>query len=611
MYCVKQITSDMIWIGGSDRRLALFENIYPIPRGVSYNAYLLLDEKTVLLDTVDRSVSDIFFENLEYALNGRPLDYLVVNHMEPDHCGTMQELVLRHPEVKIVCNAKTLKMIHQFFSFDVDSRALLVQEMDTLTTGRHTLAFVMAPMVHWPEAMVTYDTTDKVLYSADAFGTFGAMNGNIFADEVNFETEYLTDARRYFTNIVGKYGTQVQALLRKAATIEIKMICPLHGPIWRKDIGWFIDKYVKWSTYTPEEESVMIAYASVYGNTENAANILASKLADAGVKNVAVYDVSMTHPSVIVAEAFRCSHLVFASTTYNAGIFATMQTALDDIVAHNLQNRTIALIENGSWAPMADGLMRKKLAALKNVNILDNTVKILSSVKEDQLSQLDALANALLATMKTEAPVVHDEKKIEPNAMFKLSYGLFVLTAGGEKDNGCIINTVTQITDSPKRISIAVNKANYTHDLILKSGTFNVSVLDTNADFALFTRFGFQSGREANKFEGLESVARSENGLMYLTEMSNAFLSGKVIQTLDYGTHTVFIADVTEAKVLESAPSMTYAYYFDHVKPKPNNLTTPHGWVCKICGYIYEGDELPADYICPLCKHGAEDFERV
>lgn len=611
MYCVKQITSDMVWIGGSDRRLALFENIYPIPRGVSYNAYLLLDEKTVLLDTVDRSVSDIFFENLEYALNGRPLDYLVVNHMEPDHCGTMQELVLRHPEVKIVCNAKTLKMIHQFFSFDVDSRALLVQEMDTLTTGRHTLAFVMAPMVHWPEAMVTYDTTDKVLYSADAFGTFGAMNGNIFADEVNFETEYLADARRYFTNIVGKYGTQVQALLRKAATIEIKMICPLHGPIWRKDIGWFIDKYVKWSTYTPEEESVMIAYASVYGNTENAANILASKLADAGVKNIAVYDVSMTHPSVIVAEAFRCSHLVFASTTYNAGIFATMQTALDDIVAHNLQNRTIALIENGSWAPMADGLMRKKLAALKNVNILDNTVKILSSVKEDQLSQLDALANALLATMKTEAPVVHDEKKIEPNAMFKLSYGLFVLTAGGEKDNGCIINTVTQITDSPKRISIAVNKANYTHDLILKSGTFNVSILDTNADFALFTRFGFQSGREANKFEGLESVARSENGLMYLTEMSNAFLSGKVIQTLDYGTHTVFIADVTEAKVLESAPSMTYAYYFDHVKPKPNNLTTPHGWVCKICGYIYEGDELPEDYICPLCKHGAEDFERV
>ena len=611
MYCVKQVTSDMVWVGGSDRRLALFENIYPIPRGVSYNAYLLLDEKTVLLDTVDRSVSDIFFENLEHALNGRKLDYLVVNHMEPDHCGTMQELVLRHPEVKIVCNAKTLKMIHQFFSFDIDSRAVLVKEMDTLVTGRHTLAFVMAPMVHWPEAMVTYDATDKVLYSADAFGTFGAMNGNIFADEVNFETEYLADARRYFTNIVGKYGTQVQALLRKAATIEIKMICPLHGPIWRKNIGWFIDKYVKWSTYTPEEEAVMIAYASVYGNTENAANILASKLADAGVKNVAVYDVSMTHPSVIVAEAFRCSHLVFASTTYNAGIFATMQTALDDIVAHNLQNRTIALIENGSWAPMADGLMRKKLAGLKNVNLLDSSVTIHSSVKDDQLAQLDALANALLTTMKTEAPVVHDEKKIEPNAMFKLSYGLFVLTAGGEKDNGCIINTVTQITDSPKRISIAVNKANYTHDLILKSGTFNVSILDTNADFALFTRFGFQSGRDADKFSGLDSIARSENGLIYLTKMCNEFLSGKVIQTLDYGTHTVFIADVTEAKLLENTPSMTYAYYFEHVKPQPNNLTTPHGWVCKICGYVYEGDELPADYICPLCKHGAEDFERV
>ena len=611
MHCVKQITNDMYWVGASDRRLALFENVYPIPRGVSYNSYVLLDEKTVLLDTVDRSVSDLFLENLAHVLGGRKLDYIVVNHMEPDHCATLQEVARLYPEAKIVVNAKTVQMIKQFFTFDIDSRAHIVGEMDTLCTGRHTLAFVMAPMVHWPEAMVTYDTTDKVLYSADAFGTFGAINGNIFADEVNFETEYLEDARRYYTNIVGKYGTQVQALLRKAATIEIRMICPLHGPVWRKNIDWFVDKYVKWGTYTPEENAVMVAYASVYGNTENTANIIASKLADAGVRNVKVYDVSTTHSSVIVAEAFRVSHIVFASTTYNAGIFVNMENLLNDIVAHNLQNRTIALVENGTWAPTAGGLMREKLSALRNCTILNDTLTLHSSLKEDQMAQVDALVAAVVGSMKPADVIVHDDKKVEPNAMFKLSYGLFVLTAKGTRDNGCIINTVTQITDTPKRISIAVNKANHTHDLIMNSGVFNVSVLTTDATFALFQRFGFQSGREVDKFDGFADVARSENGLYYVTQASNAFISGKVIQTLDYGTHTVFIADVTEAKVLSNAPSLTYAYYFEHVKPKPAALSEQKGWVCKICGYVYEGDELPADFICPLCKHGAEDFERL
>ena len=611
MHCVKQITNDMYWVGASDRRLALFENVYPIPRGVSYNSYVLLDEKTVLLDTVDRSVSDLFLENLAHVLGGRKLDYIVVNHMEPDHCATLQEVARLYPEAKIVVNVKTVQMIKQFFTFDIDSRAHIVGEMDTLCTGRHTLAFVMAPMVHWPEAMVTYDTTDKVLYSADAFGTFGAINGNIFADEVNFETEYLEDARRYYTNIVGKYGTQVQALLRKAATIEIRMICPLHGPVWRKNIDWFVDKYVKWGTYTPEENAVMVAYASVYGNTENTANIIASKLADAGVRNVKVYDVSTTHSSVIVAEAFRVSHIVFASTTYNAGIFVNMENLLNDIVAHNLQNRTIALVENGTWAPTAGGLMREKLSALRNCTILNDTLTLHSSLKEDQMAQVDALVAAVVGSMKPADVIVHDDKKVEPNAMFKLSYGLFVLTAKGTRDNGCIINTVTQITDTPKRISIAVNKANHTHDLIMNSGVFNVSVLTTDATFALFQRFGFQSGREVDKFDGFTDVARSENGLYYVTQASNAFISGKVIQTLDYGTHTVFIADVTEAKVLSNAPSLTYAYYFEHVKPKPAALSEQKGWVCKICGYVYEGDELPADFICPLCKHGAEDFERL
>ena len=611
MYCVKTIHPDLYWVGANDRRLALFENVYPISRGVSYNSYVLLDEKTVLLDTVDKSVSDQFFENVAHVLNGRRLDYLIVNHMEPDHCGTIEQLVLRYPEVKIVCNAKTVQMIKQFFTFDIDSRAVLVKEMDTLCTGRHTLAFVMAPMVHWPEAMVTYDTTDKVLFSADAFGTFGAINGNLFADEVNFETEYLDDARRYYTNIVGKYGTQVQTLLRKAATIDIQTICPLHGPVWRKNIGWFIDKYVKWSTYTPEENAVMIAYASVYGNTANVADILASKLADAGVRNVKVYDVSNTHPSVLVAEAFRCSHLVFASTTYNAGIFVTMETLLHDIVAHNLQNRTVALIENGTWAPTAGGLMRKLLSGLRGIDILEDSLTVRSSLKEDQLEALDRMAAAIAASIRPEAPIVQNEKQIEPNAMFKLSYGLFVLTAKDERDGGCIINAVNQITDSPKRISIAVNKANATHDMIARTGAFNLSVLTTETQFPLIQRFGFQSSRDADKFADYAFAARSENGLIYVTESSNAFISAKVVQALDYGTHTVFIADVTEAKVLSNAPSLTYAYYFEHVKPKPAALSEQKGWVCKICGYIYEGDDLPADFICPLCKHGAEDFERL
>ena len=611
MYCVKAIHPDLYWVGANDRRLALFENVYPISRGVSYNSYVLLDEKTVLLDTVDKSVSDQFFENVAYVLNGRKLDYLIVNHMEPDHCGTIEQLVLRYPEVKIVCNAKTVQMIKQFFTFDIDSRAVLVKEMDTLCTGRHTLAFVMAPMVHWPEAMVTYDATDKVLFSADAFGTFGAINGNLFADEVNFETEYLDDARRYYTNIVGKYGTQVQTLLRKAATIDIQTICPLHGPVWRKNIGWFIDKYVKWSTYTPEENAVMIAYGSVYGNTANVADILASKLADAGVRNVKVYDVSTTHPSVLVAEAFRCSHLVFASATYNAGIFVTMETLLHDIAAHNLQNRTVALIENGTWAPTAGGLMRKLLSGLRNIDILEDSLTVRSSLKENQLEALDRMAAAIAASVKPEAPVVQNEKQVEPNAMFKLSYGLFVLTAKDGRDGGCIINAVNQITDSPKRISIAVNKANATHDMIARTGAFNLSVLTTETQFALIQRFGFQSSRDADKFADYDFVARSENGLTYVTESSNAFISAKVVQALDYGTHTVFIADVTEAKVLSDAPSLTYAYYFEHVKPKPAALSEQKGWVCKICGYIYEGDDLPADFICPLCKHGAEDFERL
>ena len=613
MYCVKKMTEDLYWVGGNDRRLALFENVYPIPRGVSYNAYVVLDEKTVLLDTVDNSVSPIFFENLAHVLNGRKLDYLIVNHMEPDHAATIEAVVLRYPEVTLVCNKKTAQMMKNFFSFDVDSRVHLVAEMDTLCTGKHTFAFVMAPMVHWPEVMVTYDATAKTLFAADAFGTFGALGGNLYADEVNFQTEWLDDARRYYTNIVGKYGTQVQALLKKAATIEIETICPLHGPVWRKDIGWFIDKYVHWATYTPEEDAVVIAYASVYGNTETAANILAGKLADLGVRNVKVYDVSATHASEIVSECFRASHLVFLSTTYNAGMFVNMENLVHDIVNHNLQNRTIALVENGSWAPTAGGLMRAEFSKLKNCTILDETVTIKSSLKEAQLESMDALAEAIVDSMpKHEAPVHTADAPVEQNAMFSLSYGLFVLTArDGAKDNGCIINTVTQLTDTPKRISIAVNKANYTHDMIKKTGVFNVSVLSNDAPFAMFQHYGFQSGRDVDKFAGVQGMARATNGVYYLPYCTNAFISARVTQTIEFETHTLFIADVTEARQLSDVPSMTYAYYFANVKPKPSKLKEQHGWVCKICGYVYEGEELPADFICPLCKHGAEDFEKI
>ncbi len=399
MYCVKTIKDDLFWVGGTDRRLALFENAFPIPRGVSYNSYVLMDEKTVLFDTVDKAVSQQLFENLEAVLKGRGLDYVVVNHMEPDHCATLGEVAARYPDAKVVCNAKTVSIIKQFYDFDIDSRALVVKEGDTLSTGRHSLTFVMAPMVHWPEVMVTYDTTDKILFSADAFGTFGAMNGNLYADEVNFERDWLDDARRYYTNIVGKFGPSVQALLKKAAGLEIAMICPLHGPVWRENISWYVDKYLTWSSYQPEEKAVMIAYGSIYGHTENAANILACRLADKGVKNIVMYDVSNTHPSYLIAEAFRCSHLVLASVTYNGGLFSYMEHFLSELKAHGLQGRTVALVENGSWGVLAGKLMGEALSGMKNMHVLENKVTVKSALKEGQEAELEALAQAVWESM--------------------------------------------------------------------------------------------------------------------------------------------------------------------------------------------------------------------
>ena len=616
MYCVRKVSDRITWIGGEDRRLALFENVYPIPTGVSYNSYFIDDEKTLVMDTVDRSVSGQFFENLEYMLGDRKLDYLVVNHMEPDHAATVGDLVRRYPDTTIVCNSKIEVMLRQYFNFETEGRVQIVKEGDVLSTGEMQFTFVMAPMVHWPEVMVTYEITTKTLFSADAFGTFGALNGRIFADQVDFERDYMDEARRYYTNIVGKYGTQVKAILSKASAIEINMICPLHGFVWRRDIGSFVEKYHLWANYLPEEKGVLLVYASVYGGTENAAQVLATRLVDRGIK-VKMYDASVTHSSYILSDAFRYSHLVLASTTYNAGIFISMENLVHDIANHNLQNRTIAFIENGSWAPTAAGLMRNALSGLKGTEFIELPVTIKSTLKENQLDDMDALAQAIADSMPQEqaapAAAAAADTKVNQNALFKLSYGLYLLTAEENgKHNGCIINTAVQLTDTPKRITIAVNKANYTHDMIERTGKFNVSVLSTSAPFALFQQFGFQSGRNTDKFDAKFETRLSENGLVYLNQHCNAFISGKVIEARDYGTHTLFVAEITEARVTSNEPSVTYTYYFDHIKPKPAPREEKKpGWVCKICGYVYEGENLPADYVCPLCKHGPEDFERV
>ena len=398
MYCVRKITEDIYFVGGSDRRLSLFENMYPIPNGVTYNAYFIDDAKTAVVDTVDKAVGDLFFENVEHLLGGRALDYVVVNHMEPDHCATLGALCEKHPETKIICSAKAAGLIAQFFKADLEDRIEQKKEGETLDLGKHTLTFYAAPMVHWPEVTVAYEKTSGILFSADAFGTFGATDGCLFADEADFgEAEY-AEARRYYANIVGKYGAQTTALLKKAAGLDIKMLCPLHGPVWRKDFETFIEKYQLWGTYTPEEQGVLIAYGSVYGGTQNAAEILAAKLAEKGVK-VKLYDVSVTHPSYLVAEAFRFSHIVFASSTYNNGIFTPMETLLLDLKAHMLKNRTVALVQNGSWAPQSGKLMREILDSMQNITVLEETVNLRSTVKENNLAEIDALCAALCATM--------------------------------------------------------------------------------------------------------------------------------------------------------------------------------------------------------------------
>ena len=621
MHCTRKVTDDLIWVGADDRRLFCFEGVYGVPDGVSYNSYLLLDEKTVLFDTVDKAVYSVFLENVAYALGGRKLDYLVVHHMEPDHAATQELILARYPEAKIVCNQKIQTMMKNYLGVDYSDRTILVKEGDSLSTGRHNLSFVMAPMVHWPEVMMSYDTTDKILFTADAFGTFGALNGRLFNDETDFFAEDIDEARRYYTNIVGKYGPQVQNVLKKAAKLDIALVCPLHGYVWRSHFGDFLEKYLLWSSYTPEEKSVLLAYASVYGHTENAANILACRLQERGVR-VRMYDTSVTPASYIVSDAFRCSHLVFAATTYNAGVFVTMEQLLHDLAAHNVQNRKVAIIENGSWAPTSGKVMRDIIAPLKNIEFLDGQITLKSALAEEQLAQLDALADAIAADINPAPalveslvePAVFSPEAVDNKVFSKMSYGVEVLTTRVDgKDYGCIINTACQVASGdPKKLTISVIKKNNTCDMVARAGKFNISILTEDAPYSLFQHFGFQSGRDVDKFADVPYEDRMGNGIRYIPTYTNAVLSCEVIDVRDLETQVLYIANVVEAKVLSNAPSCTYGYYHAHIKPKKNPAPEQKEcWVCRVCGYVYEGTEMPDDFVCPLCKHGKADFDHI
>ena len=566
---------------------------------MAYNSYVILDEKIAVMDTVDANFTHEWLDNLEQVLDGRKPDYLIVQHMEPDHAANVANFLKVYPDTTVVANVKTFQMIYNFFGLSLEGQKLEVTNGGTLSLGNHQLTFVFAPMVHWPEVMVTYDSTDKVLFSADGFGKFGALD---------VEEDWDDEARRYFIGIVGKYGTQVQSLLKVAATLDIRIICPLHGPVLSEDLGHYIGLYDTWSSYTPEEEGIVIAYTSVYGHTKKAVDLLADKLRSKGCPKVVVYDLARDDMSLALSDAFRYSKLILATTTYNASIYPFMHDYISRLVEHNFQNRTVGLIENGSWAPLAAKVMREMMAKCKKINWLDTTVKILSAINQDNQDQLEAMADELCKEYIAQNDILANKNDL--TALFRIGYGLYVVTSNdGKKDNGLIVNTVIQLTDTPNRVAVNINKANYSHHVIKQTGMLNVNCLSTEAPFSVFQQFGFQTGRSVDKFAG-QTVHRSDNGLVFLDKYINAFMSLKVEDYVDLGTHGMFICSVTEARVMSNQDTMTYTYYQNNVKPKPET-EGKKGFVCKVCGYIYEGDELPADYICPLCKHGAADFEPI
>ncbi len=593
------ITNDIKYIGVNDHDIDLFEGQYIVPNGMAYNSYAIVDDKIAIMDSVDQHFGEKWLSNIKAALGDRKPDYLVVQHMEPDHSANIDNFLNVYPEATVVSSVKAFQMMQNFFGTDYEGRRIVVKEGDTLELGKHVLNFVGAPMVHWPEVLMTYDSTDKILFSADGFGKFGALD----VDE-----DWACEARRYYIGIVGKYGKQVQNVLKKAAGLDIQIICPLHGPVLSENLGYYLDLYNTWSSYGVETDGIMIAYTSVYGHTKKAVEILAEKLRAAGCPKVAVNDLAREDMAECVEDAFRYGKIVLATTTYNADIFPFMREFINHLTERNFQNKTVGFIENGSWAPLAEKTMRKMLEGCNHITYTDNNVHIKSALNDLNMEEIDALCEEL-----TMDYVAHDSEKADKNdltALFNIGYGLYVVTAkDGAKDNGCIVNTVSQVTNSPNRIAVCINKQNLTHDMVAKTGIMNVNCLSTDAPFSVFEHFGFQSGRDCNKIVG-DGILRSDNGVSFLGMYINSFMSLKVEQTVDLDTHSMFICSVTEARVITDVETMTYTYYQNNVKPKPET-DGKKGWVCKVCGYVYEGEDLPDDFICPLCKHGVADFEPI
>ena len=593
------ITKDVLYVGVNDHEIDLFEGQYDVPNGMAYNSYVIKDQKTAVMDTVDRRFTHEWLDNVAKALDQKAPDYLIVQHMEPDHSANIVNFMKTYPQTVIVSSQKAFAMMKNFFGKEFEERRIVVGEGDTLCLGRHTLQFVTAPMVHWPEVIVTYDQTDRILFSADGFGKFGALD---------VEEEWACEARRYYFGIVGKYGPQVQALLKKASGLDIAVICPLHGPVLSDNLSYYLNLYQTWSSYLPESEGVMIAYTSVYGNTKKAVERLADQLKAKGCPKVAVNDLARCDMAEAVEDAFRYNKVILATTTYNADIFPFMRTFIHALTERNFQNKTVALIENGSWAPQAAKIMRSMLEGCKNLRFAETSVRIISAMNDDSKQQIDKLAEELCREYLAQSSETANKNDL--SALFKIGYGLYVITSNdGNRDNGMIGNTVSQLTSNPNRIAVCINKQNYSHHVIKQSGIMNVNCLSVDAPFKVFETFGFQSGRAVDKFKDW-STLRSDNGLVFLPQYINAFMSLKVEDYLDYDTHGLFICSVTEARVISDRDTMTYTYYQNNVKPKPKT-EGKKGWVCKVCGYVYEGEELPEDFICPLCKHGAQDFEPI
>ena len=594
-----KISDSIIYAGVNDHSVDLFEGQYRVPAGMSYNSYVILDKKVAVMDTVDAHFTHEWLDNIQKILGAKKPDYLVVQHMEPDHSANIMNFKKVYPDAVVVSSQKAFSMMKHFFGTEFEDNRIVVHEGSELSLGEHTLHFVAAPMVHWPEVIMTYESTDKVLFSADGFGKFGALD---------VEQPWLDEARRYYIGIVGKYGAQVQAVLKKAATLDIKTICPLHGPVLSDNLGYYLDAYNTWSSYGVESDGIAVFYTSVYGHTKKAVDLLVDKLNANGCPKTEVFDLARCDMSEATAAAFRYGKIILATTTYNADVFPFMKEFINHLTERNFCNRTVGFIENGSWAPQATSVMHAMLSQCKGLTFAVHNVRIISALDADSSAAVEQLAQEMCREYIVKQASVTN--KNDMNSLFNIGYGLYVITTNdGSKDNGLIVNTVSQVTNTPNRLAVTINKQNYSYHVIKQTGKMNVNCLSVEAPFKVFETFGFQSGRNVDKFVGI-NVKRSDNGLVYLDKYINSFISLKVDSYVDLDTHGMFICSITEARVLSDKETMTYTYYQKNVKPKPAT-TVKKGFVCKICGYIYEGDALPDDFICPLCKHGASDFEPI